>query len=63
MSGEILNRHDIANLPLSVTVKEFWKLVDISCSYGKKMVTYFSDHYGPSLCIDISRIFDQILGS
>jgi len=34
--GGIFNDFFIANLLLSVTVKEFWRSVSISQSYGKK---------------------------
>jgi len=43
--GGIFNDFFIANLLLSVTVKEFWRSVKIWQSYGKKYSgTYFSGH-------------------
>jgi len=43
--GKIFNDLFIANLLLSVMVKEFWRLVRIRHSYGKKSsVTFFSGH-------------------
>jgi len=43
--GKIFNDLFIANLLLSVTVKEFWRSVRIRQSYGKKSSgTFFSGH-------------------
>jgi len=43
--GKIFNDLFIANLLLSVMVKEFWKSVTICQSYGKKLSgTFFSGH-------------------
>jgi len=39
----IFNDFFIANLLLSMTVKEFWKSVRIWQSYGKKSGTFFPD--------------------
>ena len=36
--GGILNHQLIANLLLSVSVKECWKVINICCSYEKKFV-------------------------
>jgi len=43
--GKRFNNLLIANLPLSVTVKKFWRSVRIRRSYGKKSSgTLFSGH-------------------
>jgi len=43
--SKIFDDFFIANLLLSVTVKEFWRLVKIRQSYGKKSSgTFFSGH-------------------
>jgi len=43
--GGIFNDFVIANLLLSVMVKEFWRSVRIQQSYGKKSCgTFFSGH-------------------
>jgi len=38
---EYLNRFFLANLPMSLSVKEFWKSVNICGSYGQEFTVFF----------------------